>query len=174
MLEVKTNIEIDLRKELTELMSENMYEVLLQRTSKKIRCKCYNEKYREADSKCPVCLGSGWLFKFEKCKAFNQDIRASVGNAIITTDLGKLSNENKTFFFEHNVPMSVGDYIWEVAWENDMPVSLINLFKINAIDEKRGASGRIEYKSIIAKKESIDSDFKNMYIGKAWKDVTSD
>lgn len=173
MMDVRLNYDIDIRAELTELMRANSYEVLVQRTSRKIRCKCFNEKYQESDSKCPMCLGLGWLFKFEKVKTFKQDIRAAIGNAIISTDIGRLTNENQTFFFEHNCEMNEGDYIWEVAWKNGMPISLVNLFKIEAILDKRGDNGRVEFKVVIAKKESIDKDFKNMYIGKAWKDVTS-
>ena len=171
MLNPKLQYDINLREELKDLMRENSYEVLIQRTSKKVRCKCFNEKYNEPDSKCPICLGTGWLFKFDKCKAFNQDIRAAVGNALINTDIGVRINENKTFVVEHDVDMSVGDYIWEVTWREGKPISLLSLFKIEAISENRGSSGRIEFKTIIAKKETIDKDFKNMYIGKAWRDV---
>ena len=163
--------DIDLRAELKTLMKHNMYEVLVQRCSKKVRCKCFNNVHNEPTSKCPICLGTGWVFKFEKVKAFNQDIRASIGNAIITTDIARLYNENKTFFFEHTTKLNLGDYIWEVTWKNDKPISLVSLYKIQAIDCKRGLDGHIEFKSVMAKKESIDVDFKNMYIGKAWREL---
>ena len=37
--------------------------------------------------------------------------------------------------------------------------------------EQRGWNGQIEYRYCIAKIEPFDKDFKNMYIGKAWRDI---
>lgn len=163
-------LDIDLRREMAELAKENAYEVLIQKTSRKIRCSCFNEKYNEPDTKCPKCIGTGWLFKFEKQKAFKQS--ASPSGQIVYTDIGTMLSGYNTFFFEHNVSIDEGDYIWEVTWKEDKPIKLVNLYKVQSVDRKRGPSGSIQYKLIYAQKEVLDKEFKNMYIGKAWRDIT--
>lgn len=165
-------MDIDLRKEMSELMEDNYYWVLVQRVSHKVRCKCYNEKFLEGTSKCPICLGTGYIFKFDKVKTFNQSISIMLEKLNYNTNIGSVLNNAKTFFFEETVKLNVGDYIWEVAWERDTPVKLNHLYLINSYQEKRGFSGRIEFNVATTKLEVIDKDFKNMYIGKAWKERT--
>lgn len=154
-----------------ELLSANRYEVLLQRTSRKIRCSCFNEKYQEADSKCNKCLGNGWIFKFEKHKAFKQDYTGSPDTAILFTDAGQIEHGYKMFYFKHDTPISVKDYVWEVHWKKSKPSKLINLYRVRDISYLRGDNGRIEFAVALVKKESLDTDFKGMHIGKAWKDL---
>lgn len=162
---------LDLREEMVDLISETQFEVLIQRTSEKIRCTCYNEQYKEADSKCPKCIGTGWVFKFEKHKCFKQDIISNSDGDILVTPAGKLVNGFVKFFFPFNVPLSRNDYIWEVAFKNNKPIRLNTLYKIEDMSEQRGIKGSIEYKMAIAKIEPFNKDFKNMYIGKAWRDL---
>lgn len=165
------SLNIDLRDEMNELAKESAYEILIQKTSRKIRCSCFNEKYSEPDSKCPKCIGTGWLFKFEKQKAFKQSASAGTSGTIAFTEMGVITSNYSTFFFQHDTVIDEGDYIWEVAWKENKPIKLINLYKAQSVDKKRGESGSVQYKVVLAKKESLDKDFKNMYIGKAWRDL---
>lgn len=165
------NKDINLRDEMSELIDGSQYEVLVQRTSQKIRCSCFNEKYGEPDAKCSKCIGTGWLFKFERHKTFKQDIIANNDGDILVTPLGQLVQGYVKFFFTHDVLISQNDYIWEVAWKNNKPIKLVALYQIKSHSDQRGSSGTIEYKYAIAEKEAFDKDFKNMYIGKAWRDI---
>lgn len=164
-------LEVNLREEMKELIEETAYEVLVQRCSKKIRCSCYSEKYNEPDSKCPKCTGLGWVFKFEKHKAFKQKVSAGQGSAIVFTEIGMLTNNYSTFFFEHNSSVEARDYIWEVAWKEGKPIKLVNLYIVESTTPQRGEDGTIQFKSVLAKKEVLDKDFRGMYIGKAWRDI---
>lgn len=169
-----SNSDIDLRKEMNQLLSETKYSVLIQKTSKKIRCSCYSHKYQESKAKCPKCTGTGWLFKFEKVKAFKQDFTPSVStadNGELITDLGDLSFNDKVFYLPFDSHPQTGDYIWEVTWKNGKPVSLQNLYRIKSASEQRGEKGKIEYYVAACKKEVMNKDFKNHYIGKAWRDI---
>lgn len=165
------NLDLNLRTEMKELIDKTEYYVMLQRTSKKIRCSCFNNKYQEPGARCPKCLGTGRLFKFEKLKVFKQDYPGSPETAITKHPIGELSFGYKTFYFEHDTFPQQNDYIWEVAWDKNKPIKLNTLYRIQSTTELRGESGRIEFKQCVAQKEVLDKDFKNMYIGKAWKDV---
>lgn len=162
---------VDLRAEMINLTNETAYEVLLQRCSHKIRCSCYNNKYHEADARCPKCLGTGWLFQFEKLSCFKQDLTANGDGNILFTSVGKAITGYSKFFFKWDDSVTQKDYIWEVAFKNGKPVRLINLYQIEEVSEQRGIDGRVEYKICIAKNEPFDKDFKNMYIGKAWREI---
>ena len=168
------NSEINLREEMNKLLQDTKYSVLIQKTSKKIRCKCFNHKYQESNSKCPICTGTGWLFKFDKVKAFKQDFTASsstADNGQLFTELGDAVFNNKVFYLPYDSHPQVGDYIWEVTWKNNKPVALQNLYAIKTSNEQRGLNGKIEYYVATCKKEILNKDFKNHYIGKAWRDV---
>ena len=162
---------IDLRKEMKKMLDNTKYKIMLQKTSKKIHCKCYNEKYHEAKNKCNICLGTGWVFKFEKHKAFKQDCTNSADSAILFTGAGQFSYNSKIFYFSHDVHPQAKDYIWEVTWKGEKPKSLQNLYRIQSIGEQRGENGRIEYYVALAELEVLDKDFRNFYVGKAWRDA---
>lgn len=163
---------VNLRNEMQKMIDETDYEVLIQRTSQKIRCDCFDEKYNEADGKCPKCIGTGWLFKFERHKAIRQDIISDSDGDIITTSMGQLVTGYTKLFFLHDTPVVMNDYIWEVAWKNNKPIKLLNLYHVKEVSEQRGWAGNIEFKVVIGKDENVDKDFKNMYIGKAWRDLS--
>lgn len=163
--------EVNLRQEMIDLSNETAYEVLIQRTSSKIRCKCFNHKFQEPDARCPICIGTGWVFKFEKHKAFKQDMIANNNGNILFTPVGKLIQGYSKFFFQYDVPITKKDYIWEVAFKNGKPIKLIAMYQVEDLSPERGLDGQIEYKLCVAKDEPFNSDFKNMYIGKAWRDV---
>lgn len=163
--------DLDLREEMLELLKNTKYEILLQKTSRKVRCDCYNEKYQEANSKCHKCLGTGWLFRFEKHKTFKQDYTSSPDSAILFTEVGQLSHNYRVFYFAHDIYPQSLDYIWEVTWNKNRPAGLKTLYKIKEVAEQRGLDGKIEYFVALAKKETLDKEFKNHYIGKAWRDI---
>lgn len=163
--------DLDLREEAKKLLINTKYEVLLQKTSNKIRCNCYDNKYQEADSKCPKCLGTGWLFKFEKHKTFKQDESSNPIDGLDIIQAANINSNQRIFYFEHNVYPQIKDYIWEITWKNKRPYKLNELYKIKSVSDMRGETGKIEYFMVLADKEAIDKDFKNMHIGKAWRDI---
>jgi len=170
----KVSSDINLREEMRKLINSTEYQVLLQRVSQKVRCACYKDQFTESsNNKCPKCLGTGYLCRFTKHKAYKQDTMRFTQH-VTFTHIGELINGPKTFFFEHDVHPMPGDYIWEVSWnpKTRKPVKLLNLFRILEVADERGILGRIEYFTVWAERENINKDFKNMHIGKAWKDIT--
>ena len=171
--DAKLSSNINLREEMRKFMNSTEYTVLLQRISQKVKCSCYKDQFTESgDFRCPKCLGTGFLFRFTKHKAYKQDTRRFMDH-VTFPPIGNTSVTPKTFFFEHDVHPRKNDYIWEVTWApvTRKPVQLINLFKITEAADMRSELGRVEYYAVWAELENIDKDFKNMYIGKAWRDI---
>jgi hypothetical protein len=169
----KLSSNINLREEIRKFMNTTEYQVLLQRVSQKVNCSCWKPAFTEGgDSRCSKCLGRGRLFRFTKHKSYKQDT-SRFAEHIGFPPFGEMSDSPKTFFFEHDVHPKRNDYIWEVTFapRTGKPVQLLNLYKITEVADMRSIHGRIEYYAVWAVLENIDKDFKNMYIGKAWRDL---
>ena len=160
---------IDLRKEFNKFIEENGHYVLLQRTSRQIRCRCFDEIRKEGDAKCKLCLGKGWLSKIERHK-----VRYDSAIQIITRpNLNKLSPighswiDGRTFYFKHDVKLQVGDVIYEVGWDaqqSQKPTHLIRTFAINDVYAYRGDNGRVEFNLASVKAETLNQKIRNIVV----------
>jgi hypothetical protein len=161
------SINIDLRKEFDDLMDEYGYPILLHRTGRKIRCRCWNEKYQEAKTKCPICVGTGWVSRIERhtlrdTSAVQTIARTGLGEQ---TGLGKMWVDAKTFYMRHNSNPKVGDYLYEVGWTSSQkPSHLSHVYRINDIIANRGDNGRIEYWTVSAKSETVNMEWQNIVV----------
>lgn len=157
---------MDLRQEFNELLDEFGHYVLLHRTGRKIRCRCWNEKYQEADSNCLICGGTGWVSRIERHKIRRQRAVQVISQPNLNqqTTLGKMWIDAQSFYMHHNVYPKVGDYIYEVGWSGYRPTHLINAYRINDVDGHRGDNGRIEFWSSAGKAETINHSFKNILV----------
>lgn len=157
---------MDLRKEIHEIIKETGHYVLLQRTSRKLRCACWNEKYKEADSYCPICLGEGWVSRIErhKCRRQNATNIISLPGKIQQTPIGRLATDTKTFFFEHHVSPKRGDMIMEVGWKGNQPTHMITAYEISNAEDMRGDRGRIEFYQVSVKEKSADTNVRGITV----------
>ncbi len=157
---------IDLRKEIDDILKDYGYYVLLQRTSRKIHCSCFKEKYQEPDSHCPICYGSGWVNRIEKHKTYSQNQSLVVSKPGLNTmgPLGYIYTPANVYHFKHDVHPQIGDLIYEVGWNKDRPVNLHRCFKLSHSEAKRGDNGRIEFYFAASKAEAIDFKFKEWTI----------
>lgn len=148
---------IDLRQEVEGLIEREGHYVLLQRTSRKIRCTCWNEKYQEADPNCPYCLGKGFVSRIERHKIRRQTAVNVIAlpNNIQQTPIGQLSTDTRLFFFKHDTKPKKGDIIMEVGWRGQRPTHLITVYEISHADDMREHNGRIEFFQVTAKEKSI-------------------
>ena len=139
---------IDLRKETELILGDFGHPILLQRSSRKIRCSCWNELYQEADSKCVLCNGIGWLVRIEKHLARRQDASVAVTrpNRVQDTLVGDVMTGANMFFVQHHVHPAVQDIIYEIGWDaKNNPINIISVHEINSVEPERGQRGRIEY-----------------------------
>lgn len=169
--------DMDLRQEIDELLQETGHYVLLQRTSRKLRCICWDEKMKESSienylkymkllttkhKECPKCLGSGWVSRIERVLTRRQlasDI-ISLTSRIQTLEIGKQTFDNKLFYFKHDVQPREGDYIIEVGWDGLKPTHVINSYIIQMSADMREHGGRIEYWQAITKEDNIGTGIK--------------
>lgn len=159
-------VDLNLREEMDELFVEFGYYVLLQRTSRKIHCSCWNEQSQEGNSKCTKCNGTGWLIKIERHKTRKQDgaNTPSKPNLNQQVEVGNVWTSSSVFYLRHDVNPQVGDIIYEVGWNNNRPINLINAHQISHVEPCRGNHGRIEYYRITARLNSVDRIFKESII----------
>lgn len=175
--------DIDLRKEVAEILDETGHYVLLQRTSRKLRCICWDEKMQESSidaykkamgikdtqlKSCPKCLGAGWLSRIERVLTRRQlaaDM-ISLTSRLQTLEIGQTTFDNKLFYFEHDVNPRGGDYIFEVGWKGNRPTHLINSYRIQVSNELREHKGRIELWQAITKQDNIGTGIQGFTIKK--------
>ena len=175
--------DIDLRKEVETIIEDHGHFVLLQRTSRKLRCVCWDEKLKESSIKrykevtkdidtdlkeCPKCLGAGWISRIERLKTRRQlaaDI-ISLTSRLQTIETGQNTFDNKSFFFTHNVQPQDGDYIFEVGWDGVKPTHLINSYRIQLAVDYREKGGRIEFWQAVTKEDNLGTGIQGFGIKK--------
>lgn len=173
---------MDLRKEIDRLIEDTGHYVLLQRTSRKLRCICWNEKYQESSLEqyvsctgdkrslgtCPTCLGLGWVSRIERHKIRRQTASniISLPGKIKQTTIGELATDTRTFFMKYNVIPRKGDVIMEVGWKGIAPTHLIQAFEISHADDLREKKGRVEFFQVSTKEISIDTAVRGYTIRK--------
>lgn len=172
---------MDLRKEIHDIIEETGHYVLLQRTSRKLRCICWDEKHQESSIKkyiersgnfnskytaCPKCLGEGWISRIERVKT-----RRQTNSNIISlpgkkqqAPYGQVSIDTRLFFFEHDVNPKKGDYIMEVGWDKNKPTHLIQMYEISYADDMREQNGRIEFWQTFTKEDTVNKGIKNFAV----------
>lgn len=160
---------IDLRKEVKKLLDNYGHYVLLQRTSRKIRCRCWSEINQEAKADCTSCIGAGWISVIERHRVRNDPAiqpitRPNLSN--ITTS-GRSWVDALNVFFRHDAHPNIDDYIYHVGWDKDnenKPTHLIRTYKINDVYQERGMNGRIEYYVVSARAETIRTQHRKIFI----------
>ena len=157
---------MDLRKEIDNLLIDFGYPVILQRTSRKIRCRCFSEIYQEAKSRCPLCHGTGWVVWLERHRTMRDDavLQTSKPNLNQHTRVGHLWIPANTFYLRHTAHPKVGDIIYEVGWRERAPSHLVQAHEINHLFTERGDNGRIEFHLVATKTINVNKDFMNSVI----------
>lgn len=144
---------VDLREELAGILREFGHPVLLVRTGRRMHCTCWDATRREPDSKCPVCGGTGHVYRLEKHLA-RQDIGSPVADsrrgALEQLPLGRMESDLNTFYLTHRARPAVGDYLLLVGWRNGRPVNVYHAYEILHVMPRRGRGGRIEFYSVLA------------------------
>lgn len=157
---------IDLRAEFDEFVNDYGYDVLLHRSNKKIRCRCWNEKHQEADSRCPICTGVGWIGRIERHKLTKQSATQIISRPNLNqlTPIGRQWIDAQTLYMRHDSHPQVGDYIYEVGWNQNRPSHLVTAYRINDVTVMRGDNGRVEYTMVSVKSENLDKKFRNIVV----------
>lgn len=157
---------MDLRREIHDIIEATGHYVLLQRKSKSIRCSCWDAKYREPLSDCPICLGTGKISRIERHKIRRETAAniISLPNHLEATAIGRVGHDTRLFFMKHDVHPKKGDIIMEVGWDKNRPTHLINQYEISFADDMREHNGRIEFYQVTAKEISVDTKIRGFTV----------
>lgn len=164
--------DIDLRKEIGEILEDSGHYVLLQRTSRKLRCICWDEVAQESSMKkyrqltnysgnslksCPKCMGAGWITRIERVKARRDSASDVISETsrLQTLNVGQQNFDNRVFYFNDKIRPQDGDYVYEVGWDGLRPTHLIKAYRIQVAADLREKDGRIEYWQAVCKQDNI-------------------
>lgn len=139
--------DIDLRLEIKQLLKEYGYYILLQRTDRRVRCRCWHPVKQEALSDCPYCNGAGWVIRLEKIRCRNDPAMQIVTYPDMnkTTPQGNSWVPANTIFLEYSAVVQTGDIIYIVGWNGRRVGNLKEVHEINHPQPLRGDGGRIEF-----------------------------
>lgn len=136
-------LDISLREELNSLVESLGVNVLYIRNNKKIRCKCYEEKYKSGNPSCPACYGSGSITVMEKIRTV-YDNGTSTKDKLINNGIGLIHDDEIHFYCRFNIAPKVSDLICITGWDGDKPEEIKRVYQIKSCDEMRFDRGRIE------------------------------
>lgn len=159
-------VSINFRDEFDEFQRDYGFYILFQRIGKEIHCRCWNEKYQEGDSKCPICWGSGWTNKIERHQVLNSSAVQSISRPDLNqqTTIGRMRVDAQNIYMRYDVFPQTGDFIYKVGWQGNRPTNLNSAYRVSDIYPVRGDNGRIEFWMLSVKSETSNLDFKSKMI----------
>lgn len=175
---------MDVREEFQRILDEYGYYVLMQRSSRRIRCVCWDEiaeessvtKYIERTKSaflktCPRCLGQGWVSRIERHQTRRDNASQIIALPQLKKQLmlGQIATDTKVFYMKWNTVPQKGDIIYEVGWDRlnpKKPTHMIQAFEIQQPEDMRAQGGRTEFYQVTTKEVNIDTDVRNVVIRK--------
>lgn len=152
--------DIDLRKEVDYLLDRYGVKVLYVRSSKYIKCKCYDELYKAGHSSCKLCLGTGKVTSVEPITIFYNNEKyysyLSVG--------GRYNTKVGEFILKYNSNPEFNDTILVVGYKNNIVVDVKKVYKITNANDVRCDNGRVEYYEVAVSTEDTLINKYNSYI----------
>lgn len=141
------NVNLNLRDEMSEWIKDYGITVLYQRSSKYIRCKCFDSLYQSGKTSCKLCNGTGKTIKTEKLKIMNSEVYPpNRRNRVMPqTQVGEVYTTTMVFYFEYNKPPKTKDIIYIVGWDKGRATNVISVYEIISYQVYRGEGGRVEF-----------------------------
>lgn len=136
---------VDVVKEIKDLIKHNSSKILYIRHDTHSRCKCYDPLYGTGTSTCKICGGSGFVSSIEFAEVFLNPISKNIEGEIMT-EVGEASIYDRIFYTERNIHPKTGDRILIVGFDkNDVPIDIREVVNIRYSEEIRGYHGRVEF-----------------------------
>lgn len=143
--------------------------VLLIKNAERIRCFCYDTKTSSVDTKCPSCLGTGWIPTIEKHRCWHRIAIAgeSLPHLISIIQPASVAIDERAFYFLPEAGPAIGDYIVVADFDKKgLPIYQTQQFyEINYSDLRPDDNGVPVYYKVSTKKDPIDANIKsfNLY-----------
>jgi hypothetical protein len=160
-----------MREDFESILQEFGHNILLVRSSTKIKCSCWNEKTREASSNCPICFGLGFVPKVEKHTVRVQDASIAISYPGMgeRSKIGEMAVPGFFYFFKHDVKVELGDLILEVDWSpTGKPIYNGGYISaVNHIDRKRWERGEIAFQKVYTEDQPVEKELRGVSISNA-------
>ena len=152
---------IDLREELSELVSEYGHWIVLRQAIPGRKCSCVNPVTAESRTDCNLCLGSGraYIDKFVRGrKSRDVGIMQNIGSESRAW-IGFQTSPDYVFYIEYTTRPTQEDYVLEVKLDIEdqepaVPVVVTNIYDISDVREMRSDQGRVEFYAVTAERQS--------------------
>ena len=141
-------MQIDIRNEVDLLQNELSYDILYNRATKFIKCRCFDPMYQSGNPRCNICNGSGHLTSLERMEVieYTPDLKT-----LGSSPLGTYARHEKVFFLSYKAAPRRKDLIMVTGWNRDKtPTNLHHVYEIKDVDPVRGDGGRVEYYRVLA------------------------
>ena len=133
---------IDLRNEFAILQNNFSYDILYNRTTRHLKCRCFQTVFQSGLADCPVCHGQGYATSLQRQKVIPTEGKRGLN----PSSFGEYTHEKRWFYVEHSMSPAVKDIIIETGWSREgYPVNPNKVYRIESVYPVRGDGGRIEY-----------------------------
>lgn len=112
-----------------------------------MRCRCIDPVTLDARADCTQCGGDGLLFQLVPVSAAKQlgTTPESYPFLLMQGDLGRTATPAIRFYMRPGTKIATGDEVWEVAWQNGVPIGLRTVYKISYVDRVTAVDFRDVY-----------------------------
>jgi hypothetical protein len=137
----------DLRKKVADIIEQYGHNIIYVRRIPQLHCKCWVEKTKSANPRCPICLGTGVKIYLEIHKVCDRSsVPDSSSGAALNYEAPGVSHEPSYFFYMlHDVNPGYEDIILDVIWNGNIPQYLTMPYQVSFPEPFRGQNGRVEY-----------------------------
>lgn len=118
--------------------------VLVVKSSSKLKCKCYNNTTNEGNNSCSICFGVGYVSSIKKEKIII-DYGNRINNYSTPSQYGYINNQLIYAYGNSTVNINDGDKIIIVGWNKQNVISDVKeILTVGSINPYRMENGRIE------------------------------
>lgn len=138
---------IDLSREMVGLLEDEAPWMLYLRRSSYFPCRLCTGKRLGPSVSCPECLGTGYVYRFERWRVYatNASDIVSHPNLTRTKDYGSLYIPADVFYMPPQMHPQIGDFIYEASFVGDRPVRLHMAWKLSHVFAFKADHGQLQY-----------------------------
>ena len=134
----------DIRNMLNNQIKRLGIDVLIVNSSKRIRCKCFNNSTNEGLPSCNICLGKGYISSIRKERVII-DYGNRLSNTYSQSQYGNIDNQLIYVYVSSSTTINQGDKIIIVGWTKQKQLSDVKeILNVGSINQYRMNDGRIE------------------------------
>lgn len=139
---------VNLRNELHLLQTRFSHDILYNRATRHLKCRCFDSIYQSGVPTCRTCQGSGYVSSVQRVSVIAEEGSSS---GVHRMPYGNYAYEFRVYYFDFKQTPAVHDVIIETAWTpNGFPVNPKAVYEIQNVYPTRGDHGRVEVYKVTA------------------------